>query len=219
MTSDSSHAPIRPQSLTDTVTERLRRMILSRELEPGRRITQAQLAEMLGISTMPIREALLRLVADGMVVASASRSFEVSTTTEQGIRDIYWAHGVLAGEMAARACDARTDSLVQTLQGRHEAYQAAMAEGRLEVLTRENRRFHTALNQTAASPTIGVLVRNCLNYFPDVNFDVPGWIEQADKWQADLIKAVDAGDREAARAASIKHSVAAGALFTTAYWQ
>ena len=96
-------APIAHKSMTDQVSEKLRSMILSHELAPGTRVTQADLAEMLGVSTMPIREALLRLGAEGLITASASRSFEVTAVTGRGIRDVYWVHGVLAGELAARA--------------------------------------------------------------------------------------------------------------------
>src|ERR1700720_4348765 len=128
-------APIAHKSMTDQVSEKLRSMILSRELAPGLRVTQADLAEMLGVSTMPIREALLRLGAEGLITASASRSFEVATTTEQGIRDVYWIHGVLAGELAARAWDNKSDALISTLQQEHESYVAAHKAGDQDRLT------------------------------------------------------------------------------------
>jgi DNA-binding GntR family transcriptional regulator len=100
--------------MADKVTEQTRRLILSRELQPGQRIRQAELATMMGVSTMPIREALLRLVAEGMVIAESNRSFTIAmTTTPSGIRDIYWIHAELAGELAARAWDVRTDELVE----------------------------------------------------------------------------------------------------------
>ena len=74
--------------MSDQVAAMLRRMVLSRQLAPGERIRQAALAEQLGVSTMPVREALLRLVSEGMVIADVNRSFKVANTTEDGIRDI-----------------------------------------------------------------------------------------------------------------------------------
>jgi DNA-binding GntR family transcriptional regulator len=74
-------------------------MILSRQLTPGLRVTQTELADMLGVSTMPIREALLRLGSEGLIISSANRSFEVAHPTEKGIRDVYWIHGVLAANL------------------------------------------------------------------------------------------------------------------------
>src|SRR6202035_4757096 len=97
--------------------------ILSQELQPGQRIKQAELASMMGVSTMPVREALLRLVSEGMVIADSNRSFTVATTTTpQGIRDVYWVHASLAGELAARAWAKRTDELIANLTTQHEAY-------------------------------------------------------------------------------------------------
>jgi DNA-binding GntR family transcriptional regulator len=76
------------------------------------------MADKVGVSTMPVREALLRLVSEGMVIADSNRSFTVAiTTTPSGIRDIYWIHAELGGEPAARARDVRTDELVEKLAG------------------------------------------------------------------------------------------------------
>jgi DNA-binding GntR family transcriptional regulator len=212
------YAPIAHKSMTDQVSEKLRSMILSRELPPGTRVTQAQLAEMLGVSTMPIREALLRLGAEGLITASASRSFEIATVTGRGIRDVYWIHGVLAGELAARAWDEKSEALISTLRQEQKAYNAAHKAGDHDRLTDANRRFHAAINSVAASPTIGVILRNTLHYFPDFSIDVPGWRELASRWQSELINAFTKGSREQARQASIENSRTAGDLFVLAFW-
>src|ERR1700730_7603080 len=149
------HAPIAHRSMTDQVSEKLRSMILSRQLEPGLRVTQVELAEMLGVSTMPIREALLRLGAEGLIVAASGRSFEIAATTKDGIRDVYWAHGMLAGELAARAWDKRSEELRATRRDEHSAYDAALERGEQGSLAEINRRFHAAIISVAASPTLG----------------------------------------------------------------
>jgi DNA-binding GntR family transcriptional regulator len=212
------HAPIAHKSMTDQVSEKLRSMILSRQLAPGTRVTQAQLATMLGVSTMPIREALLRLGAEGLITATASRSFEIATVTGRGIRDVYWVHGVLAGELAARAWDVKSDALISTLRQEHANYNAANKAGDHDGLTEANRRFHAVINLAAASPTVNVILRNTLHYFPDFGLDVPGWRELASRWQSELIDAFVNGDREKARQASIDNSRTAGELFILAFW-
>src|ERR1700761_2971131 len=123
----STPLAVQHRSMADAVTERTRQMILSRELQPGQRIKQAELAAMMGVSTMPVREALLRLVSEGMVIADSNRSFTVAaTTTPQGIRDIYWIHASLAGELASRAWDKRNPELIDNLKQQHENYLAAL---------------------------------------------------------------------------------------------
>jgi DNA-binding GntR family transcriptional regulator len=211
-------APITHTSMADNVSEQLRTMILSRELEPGLRVTQVELAEMLGVSTMPIREALLRLVAEGLIVAAANRSFEVATTTERGIRDVYWIHGVLAGELAARAWDNKTASLVAALRQEHANSVQALKSGNSQRLTESNRRFHAAINMAAESPTINVILRNTLHYFPDFSLDVPGWRELAIDWQRELLDQFSSGDRTQAQQVSLAKSQAAAELFIEAYW-
>jgi DNA-binding GntR family transcriptional regulator len=212
------HEPIAHKSMTDQVSEKLRSMILSRQLEPGLRVTQVELAEMLGVSTMPIREALLRLGAEGLIVAASGRSFEIAATTKDGIRDVYWAHGMLAGELAARAWDKRSEKLLSTLRDEHTAYYAALERGEHGSLTEINRRFHAAINSVAASPTLGVLLRNTMHYFPDFSLTAPGWVELASRWQSSLIKEFTDGDRDGARRVSIDCSREAGDLFIDAYW-
>ena len=215
---ETIHAPIAHKSMTDQVSEKLRSMILSRQLAPGTRVTQAQLAAMLGVSTMPIREALLRLGAEGLITATASRSFEIATVTGRGIRDVYWVHGVLAGELAARAWDVKSHALIGTLRQEHANYNAAHKAGDHDGLTDANRRFHAVINSAAASPTVNVILRNTLQYFPDFGLDVPGWRELASRWQSELIDAFANGDREKARQASIDNSRTAGELFVLAFW-
>jgi DNA-binding GntR family transcriptional regulator len=210
--------PIKHKSMADSVSEQLRTMILSRKLEPGLRVTQVELAEMLGVSTMPIREALLRLVAEGLIVTAANRSFEVATTTERGIRDVYWIHGVLAGELAARAWDNKTDALLGALLQEHANSVRALKSGDFQQLTDSNRRFHAAINTAAESPTTNVILRNTLHYFPDFSLDVAGWRELAIDWQSELIDQFDSGDREQAKQVSMDKSRAAGELFIEAYW-
>jgi len=211
-------SPIKHKSMTDNVSEQLRTMILSRELEPGLRVTQVELAEMLGVSTMPIREALLRLVAEGLVVTAANRSFEVATTTERGIRDVYWIHGVLAGELAARAWDDKTDALLGALRQEHANSVQALKSGNFQQLTESNRRFHAAINAAAGSPTINVVLRNTLHYFPDFSLDVAGWRDLAINWQRELIDQFSNGDRNHAQLVSHLNSQAAAELFIEAYW-
>jgi DNA-binding GntR family transcriptional regulator len=213
-------APGRMQhkSMADQVSDMLRRMILTRELAPGQRVRQAELAQMLGVSTMPVREALLRLVSEGMVVADANRSFSVADTTEKGIRDIYWMHSVLAGELAARACAQRDDALVLELEACHAEYGKAVKAGSHERLFSANWRFHAAINKAATSPAIAQQLKNTLRFFPDFSFDVPGWVELAGQWQKGLIKAVRERDGNGARDVSTASVQKAADLFVRSYW-
>jgi DNA-binding GntR family transcriptional regulator len=210
---------IQHKSMADSVADRLRRMIQTRELAPGERIRQAALAASMGVSTMPVREALLRLVAEGMVLAEANRSFSVASTTEDGIRDIYWMHSVLAGELTVRAWDHRSKELLAELKRCNAAYKAAVKAGNSQALFASNWSFHSAINRAAASPTIVLALKNTLHFFPDFSYDVGGWIALAGRWQTRLIEQFTNGDRESAREVAASSITKACELFIESFWR
>jgi DNA-binding GntR family transcriptional regulator len=218
MTSSNPDLHIRHKSMTDTVADRLRLLIVSRELAPGQRIRQAELAAMLGVSTMPIREALLRLVAEGMVVSESNRSFSVVDTTEGDIRDIYWMHATFAGELTARAWDNKTPELLDTLSRHHDGYKRAMASSDLEGLSNVNWQFHAALNRAAGAPTIVRALSSTLHYFPSLRSAVAGWPELAGRWQSGVLREFKSGDREKARDVAATSIASAGELFILSIW-
>ena len=209
---------IQHATIVDQIAETLRRMILRHELQGGQRVTQAELANKLGVSTMPVREALLRLVNEGMVIANTNRAFTVVTTTESSIRDLYWAHSVIAGELTARAWDHRNDELLTAMKKYHASYIAAEREGRQDQLFDINWRFHALLNQAADSPALLRLLKNTLNYFPTFAYEVEGWLALAKRWQADLIRQFSKGDRESARNAAVSNINRAADLFVAFFW-
>jgi DNA-binding GntR family transcriptional regulator len=215
----SSDLIVRHKSMTDEVTDRTRRLILSRQLQPGQRITQAELAAMMGVSTMPVREALLRLVAEGMVIADSNRSFTVAmTTTPEGIRDIYWIHSVLAGELAARAWDRRTDALIEYLRSAHKTYLAALKTAGQTELFKDNWDFHAAIHRAADAPAIALTMKNTLRYFPDFSYEVPGWNDLAAEWQAGLVREFEAGTPDGARKVVTDSCRRSAELYIAALW-
>src|ERR1700742_2548566 len=78
----------RPRSLTSAVQERLRGDILSTRLLPGQKLHIAGLAKQFSVSLASVREALSRLVADGLVQASDQRGFRVSPVSPADLADV-----------------------------------------------------------------------------------------------------------------------------------
>lgn len=215
----TSDLVVRHQSMADQVTDRIRRLILSRELQPGQRIRQAELAAMMGVSTMPVREALLRLVSEGMVITDSNRSFTVAmTTTPEGIRDIYWIHSMLVGELTSRAWDRRDDDLIKVMKTHHKDYMAAMKSGGHPELFKANWDFHAAIHRAADAPAIALTMKNTLRYFPDFSYDVPGWNELAADWQTGLLDQFEKGNQEGARAVVADCCRRSAELYITAFW-
>jgi DNA-binding GntR family transcriptional regulator len=82
-------AEISRGSLTDQVGDEIARLISTRALEPGARIRQVQLAERLGTSRVPVREALRELAERGLVDYRARRGYRVSTLTLKSAEDVF----------------------------------------------------------------------------------------------------------------------------------
>src|SRR5271155_5071973 len=78
----------RPRSLTSAVQERLRADILATRLMPGQKLHIASLAKQFSVSFAAVREALSRLVADGLVHASDQRGFRVSPVSSADLADV-----------------------------------------------------------------------------------------------------------------------------------
>lgn len=197
--------------LAGHVLRALRRMILVGELRPGDRPTQDQLATMLGVSTMPVREALLRLVAEGLVVAEPNRSFSICRIRAEDVRDGFWLHSRLAEELARRACAQADRVLVDELVMHQDGYRTAAATGDLAAMERANWAFHRSINRAARAPRLEMALKTTLRFIPE------GFHSVVDAWPSDSVAAHDAivdavarRDVELAGRLSVEHVRAAG---------
>ncbi len=194
--------PLKRQTLGTAVAERLRDMILMGELPPGRRTTQEELARALGVSTMPVREALLTLAAEGFVEFAPGRSFTIPPTSRDDIRDVYWIHGLVAGELTRRACEAADDDFVVGLRGLAEECAAALAADDTEGAAVANWRFHEAINRLADAPKLLLVLRTTLRFIPHGFYAlVPEWRRMSEEGHAAIVAAFRG--REPAEAAQL----------------
>jgi DNA-binding GntR family transcriptional regulator len=93
----------RHRKASDWVLDWLRENIISGRLQPGAQLPLVALAEQVGLSTTPIREALSRLRDEGLVVGDSHRTFRVASMTLAEIGDYYLVHAFLSGVIAERA--------------------------------------------------------------------------------------------------------------------
>ena len=91
--------------LRDVVFNTLRRAILRGELKPGERLMEIQLANKLGVSRTPIREAIRKLELEGLVLMIPRRGAEVAEITEKNLRDVLEVRCALKELAVQLACD------------------------------------------------------------------------------------------------------------------
>lgn len=205
---------LRWRKLSDEVAATLRNMILVGELPPAERTTQDELARLLGVSTMPVREALLRLAEEGFVEAAAGRSFRITRTTPKDIRDLYWIHAMLAGELTRRACANADEALLVRLRENHEQITDARSYSDVNSLTEvANWAFHKDINLAADSPKLLRTLRSSLRFIPQGFYAlVPEWTGVSNRGHAEIVEAFERHDPEAAGRAAEQHVREAGEL-------
>lgn len=203
----------RVRSMSDQVTDTVRHMILMGELRPGDQVTQDQLAGELGVSTMPVREALLQLSHEGFIDGGRGRSFRVARTTRGDIKDVYWMHATLAGELTARACEQLEEPDLRRLAEIHRQWQDAVRAGDGRRLESTNFEFHRLINHAADSPKLLRLMRNTVRMIPeDFYIMVASWAEAATASHGLILEALEARDAQAARAEAMRHVQQSGDL-------
>jgi DNA-binding GntR family transcriptional regulator len=134
----------RPAGLADQVYQTLREYLGSRVLRPGQPLQEATLALRLGVSRTPVREALARLLSEGLI-AGDGRSFMVPILSDGDVDEIYQLRGIL--EPAALAWVAQSNFQPVALQELESAFaqaKAAHASGDVEAFREANARFHQA---------------------------------------------------------------------------
>jgi DNA-binding GntR family transcriptional regulator len=193
-------------------------MILVGELPPGSRATQEELARRLGVSTMPVRKALLRLAAEGLIEVSPRRSFRVVQTTPDDIRDVYWIQARIAGQLAHRAAGVVEGDGLAELAKAHDAFSEACAIGRPADLEAANWRFHRLVNRAAASPKLLLTLRTALRFIPDDFYClVPDWAPVSERGHRRILDALAARDPDEARAAAEHHVREAAELLISSF--
>jgi DNA-binding GntR family transcriptional regulator len=201
------------QKMSDAVADTLQQMIVEDELKAGQKVTQDEMAKMLGVSTMPVREALLKLAALGLVEASPNRSFRVINSTENDLRDSYWMQSVLTGELTRRACVNAGASVVPELQHWLQAYSDAAEAGDAEQLEKTYRSFYRVINLAADSPRLVFMLQTNLRFVPILWYPrIQGWIPLSKQAHKKIIAAFKHGDAERAAEVASGHMIAAGQL-------
>jgi DNA-binding GntR family transcriptional regulator len=102
-------------SVVDRAYERIRSVVLSDELPPGTKLRQVELAEQLGISRTPVREALLRLAAEGLVEPLANRGFRVADLGLDAVLERLEVRAILEPRIARLAAERRTARDLESL--------------------------------------------------------------------------------------------------------
>jgi DNA-binding GntR family transcriptional regulator len=137
--------PWHPGSAHASIVDELRRVILGGGVPPGTPIPLNEVAQALGVSHIPVREALMTLIGEGLVDHRPNSGYTVAELTRAELTEMYLIRGVLE-RTALRNAVGRVEASHRTAAiAAHDALDRAIAAGDLRAYHRESRRFHMAL--------------------------------------------------------------------------
>lgn len=203
-------------SLSAKAYAKIRQALMTGELKPGQKLSGREIAIRLGTSLTPVREALLQLVAEGVLEARSRQSITVPIPTRSvfaELRDIRVEVEGLGGERAATLA---TEAAINELAALHDALVKAKAEGDYPLALRCNQAFHLGLCREARLPRLFKIVEGLwAQSGPFLNF----LYSDAEKWPVPegahdhiaVIEAMRRRDGAGARAAIVRDIVTGGA--------
>lgn len=146
--------------LRDVVFNTLRQAILKGELEPGERLMEIQLAERLGVSRTPIREAIRKLELEGLVIMVPRKGAEVASITEKDLNDVLEVRCALEELAVELACKKITAEQIENLKDALERFKAAVNSNDLTEIAERDVKFHDVIFEATGNNRLIQLLNN-----------------------------------------------------------
>ncbi len=192
-----SATQLKRRSLHEELTESLRELIVSGELQPGRKVPEKDLCELYGVSRTPLREALKVLATDGLIHLEPNRGAWVSRITVEELDELFPVMGALEALSGELACKNITDDEIAQVRALHERmfehYKARTLEGYFKL----NQQIHETILAGARNATLTVQYRTLAarvrrgRYM--ANMTRERW-DQAMKEHEDILESLEARD-------------------------
>ena len=199
--------------LSDEAAAYVRELIMSGQLTPGTFVRPDAIAEALGSSVTPVREALVMLRGEGFLEQAPHRGFRVGPLSGDDIRDLFVSQALLAGELAARAVVRCSDAEIDAIRAVQRRIESALAQEMLEDLQSLNHEFHRLINLGARSPRMSWLLKLATSYLPRRFFTlIAGWPQASAEDHVIIVESFEKRAPEEARMAMGMHFRHAGEL-------
>jgi DNA-binding GntR family transcriptional regulator len=220
-----------PQTSTkaDDIARQLEQAILAGEFAPGTVLRQEQLSERFQVSRTPIREALRRLAALGLVSFEPNRGVRIRTLTAGELREAFLVRAELeslATELAVPRFDDETVRELETIEDRFAALTDEVRRRRVELSgdeevvadwVRANHAFHDVIYRVAAHPLVERLAKSArfsgsAVWAPADAYALDELYRANESQHRAIIAAIRAGSAAGARALAREHVLASGNL-------
>ncbi|MCG5213625.1 GntR family transcriptional regulator [Streptosporangium sp. KLBMP 9127] len=189
----------RPPTVQEFVLEELRRAVVSGELKPGQPIRQEAIAADLGVSRVPLREALKILEGEGQVVHRPHRGYMVAELSLPDLLEVYRIREILEPEAVRSAVEKLTDTDIERIIAAQHDVEMSSAQGDLQAMTVANRRFHFAIIDACQMSRLVRIIRNLWNAtdaYRSVYYNSAGNRERVEHEHRGIVEAVLRRDAE-----------------------
>lgn len=208
----------RPVSAADAAYLSIRAEILNGVLAADERLTEVTLAERLGISRTPVRDAVKRLLIEGFLTRSPGEGLRVTGLNGDEVQQVFRIRAMLEGYGARRAAERATAAdmaELHRLAAIMTAHAPPRAPGDYEVISDANTAFHRTIMQAAQSPRLAAMLSLAVNLGLVLRtyqmYSAEDMIRQS-RHHHDIAEAISARDPDWAEAAMTTHVLAAAAV-------
>jgi DNA-binding GntR family transcriptional regulator len=201
------------RTLREQIVSSLRESIIKGELSPGQKITEPDLAEKLGISRTPIREALRQLESEGYLTVIPRRGAVVSIVTRKEIRDFFELKSLLEGYASRIAARKNTEKDIARLTRINEKLEVMAQKGDVEAFFRKNNEFHKALIGLCDNEKLMDIWTSLVQRFVRFRLQalsVPGRLMESVNQHRDIIEALQKKDGPLSEDLVYEHSLISG---------
>lgn len=210
-------------TLGERVHAELRELLIAGELAPGEKLSLRTAAERLGVSMMPVREAVARLVADGALVVLPNRAAMVPLMTKAKFRELTCVRIAVEGFAAEQAALQRLDADLAAVRGFDRAFRDEALSARPDPARaiRANKDLHYAVYRASGLPTLVSIIEGLwLKIGPVLNLDLKNSSDRlanggAEAHHRRLLAAIERRDGEGARQALVADIRGAAAFIET----
>lgn len=208
-----SNTPVRRQTVTELALEALRERIVRGLYPEGMALRQDALATELGVSRIPVREALRQLEAEGLVTLSPHHGATVSTLSIEEVRELSELRALIEAKLLRHALPRLTAADLSRAAEILDQYESAFATGDVGAWGHLNWSFHSILLSPAARPlTLGVAeqLQNQSDRYMRLQLSLTAGQDRANDEHRAILEAAAAGDPARACALLSAHIIGAG---------
>jgi len=201
-----------PKLLSEDIAESIKQAIIKGKFKPGEKISEGELAESMGTSRTPLREAFRKLENEGFIEIIPRKGAVVTEIYPDEAYDLYHIKSVLEGLAAKLALSRITEKEIDKLEKINEDLKNLIDKNDIDMFYKTHQQFHEVFVKTCGNNRLIQMVRNLNDHFKRygiVSLALPGQFENATRQHAEIVEAFRLGNEKQVEA-KVKENVLTG---------